>query len=260
MAKTPEERRLASQASCRRYAQENKEKERQRRKKYKDAHKEQSRHALQAWRAAHPERKNSWYWKNREAILAKKKVEREADPEKFRVWRNKTNKKNREKIAAKRKLYNEAHKNDISQYRKKRWIENREQEQAWARAWQKNNPETIKAYALKRRAAKINAGGSVTAAEIADLWKKQDGKCAYFSVCGNLLKKGRGSHLDHVEPLVPRDKSRPPGTNTIQNMMWLCQGCNSKKNNKDPYKFTQEHEGRLFPDLPQVPKKGRAGK
>ncbi len=61
-----------------------------------------------------------------------------------------------------------------------------------------------------------------------------------------------GMHRDHIEPLKPIDKSKPPGSNTIDNIQLLCQPCNSNKKNHDPYKFTQEHAGRLFPDLPNV--------
>lgn len=143
------------------------------------------------------------------------------------------------------------------EYGKKRWEEKKEELSAIWRAWRLQNPEYMRAQANKRRAAKEGSGGQFRPNEIRDLWEKQNGLCAYFSVCGNKLgvKGFGGAHRDHIEPLIPADPSRPPGANTIDNIQLLCRRCNQQKRNKDPYAFTQSHAGTLFPDLPKSPKK-----
>lgn len=120
--------------------------------------------------------------------------------------------------------------------------------------WRIKNAERMRSHANRRRAIKNGSDGQFTAKEISDLWAKQNGLCVYFSTCGNeLTPKGfRGTHRDHIEPLIPADSSRPAGGNTISNIQLLCRSCNQKKKNKDPYLFTQQHEGRLFPDLPKA--------
>lgn len=87
------------------------------------------------------------------------------------------------------------------------------------------------------------------------IFEAQRGLCAYFSACGNVIaKSGPGKyHVDHIEPIAPKNKARLPGRNDPFNLSLLCKSCNLKKNNKDPYTFTQQHEGRLFPDLPRDP-------
>jgi len=96
--------------------------------------------------------------------------------------------------------------------------------------------ERASADGAKRRAQKLNAGGSFTAEQIADLYAKQRGRCAGPG-CG--VKLGDKFHRDHRQAL-----SRG-GSNDIRNMELLCQPCNSRKHAKDPIAWAQEN-GRLL--------------
>lgn len=88
----------------------------------------------------------------------------------------------------------------------------------------------------KRRAAKRNAGGSFTAAEIDELYRKQRGCCAGHG-CG--VKLGKRFHRDHIVALANG------GTNDIGNIQLLCKPCNLRKNDKDPIDWAQQN-GRLL--------------
>lgn len=86
----------------------------------------------------------------------------------------------------------------------------------------------------KRRAAKQEAGGAFTAAQIEALFVKQRGKCAWCRAC---LKAGY--HRDHRTALANG------GTNDIGNIELLCRSCNLRKSDKDEIQWAQEM-GRLL--------------
>ena len=92
------------------------------------------------------------------------------------------------------------------------------------------------AHGAKRRAQKLDAGGSFTAAQITELYGKQRGRCAGPG-CG--VKLGDSFHRDHRVAL-----SRG-GSNDILNMELLCQPCNARKHAKDPIDWAREN-GRLI--------------
>lgn len=84
-----------------------------------------------------------------------------------------------------------------------------------------------------RRARKRLAGGKFTREQIADLYSKQRGCCAW---CG--LKLGDVYHRDH------RVSLSAGGSNDISNMEILCPTCNLRKGAKDPISWANEM-GRL---------------
>lgn len=86
----------------------------------------------------------------------------------------------------------------------------------------------------KRRARKRGAGGSFTAAQVREVYRKQRGLCAS---CGASLKDG--FHRDHRVPLVAG------GSNDITNIDLLCGPCNLRKGSKDPLECATEN-GRLL--------------
>lgn len=168
-----------------------------------------------------------WKAENKELIKQKKAAYR-ADPI------------NREAERKANLAYREKHSERLREYSRK-WRESRKVERAL--------------HQRRRDALKANSNGRVSKFEILDLWKKQNGLCVFFSSCGNELKEGirREWHADHIEPLRPQNKSNAPGSNTIDNIQLLCGSCNSRKNNKDPYRFAQEN-GLLFCDIVGIPK------
>lgn len=212
---------------------------------------------------------------------------REANREKTRAWDRQNSAKNKEKIQKKNKKQYERLKALGVKRRKSQKKRNRanEKERQWCRAWRAKNREKVTAYnavympkwaaenvdrmrqyhidhaeenkarARLRTARKKGSGGTHTQRDIAEIFKLQQGKCAYFSKCHTeIAKSGNGKyHIDHIEPLAPKAPGRLPGSSNPSNLQLLCAPCNMRKRNHDPYKFTQQHEGRLFPDLPRDP-------
>lgn len=84
----------------------------------------------------------------------------------------------------------------------------------------------------RRRALKIAAGGSFTAADVQRIYKSQRGKCAGPG-CG--IKLGKKFHRDHKVAL-----SRG-GSNDASNIELLCGSCNLAKGAKDPIRWANEN-------------------
>ena len=82
-----------------------------------------------------------------------------------------------------------------------------------------------------RRARKKQAGGTFSAAQINELYAKQQGCCAW---CKMPLKKAN-IRRDHRQSLARG------GDNTIHNIEILCHDCNSRKSDKDPIEWAQEN-------------------
>jgi 5-methylcytosine-specific restriction endonuclease McrA len=119
--------------------------------------------------------------------------------------------------------------------REKRWCaENPEKVRATKERWHAANPGKFRLYKNRRRARKRAAGGSHTVEQIADLFKKQNGKCV-----GCICSIKHGYHVDHIIALSKG------GSNDISNIQLLCALCNKRKNNKDPIVWAQEN-GRLI--------------
>lgn len=83
--------------------------------------------------------------------------------------------------------------------------------------------------AATRRALEVGADGSFTDEEIAELHKKQRGRCAW---CNKLIPE---FHKDHRQALSK------DGTNWIWNIELLCQPCNNKKHAKDEIAWANEN-------------------
>lgn len=96
--------------------------------------------------------------------------------------------------------------------------------------YRRDNPEVMRANMAKRRAREVNAEGSHTAADIADIRLRQKDRCALPS-CRKPLK-GRGS-LDHRVAL------KNGGSNWRKNLQLLCRPCNSQKSATDEIVFMQ---------------------
>lgn len=226
-------------------------------KKYAKENPEKISGRKKEWDLANRENRKKYLDANREKINTQAVARYKATAPRKREQTRDQRKKNPERHRESHARWIAKNKEHIAEYTKKRWAENREKISEASRKWHKENPEKVREYSQKRRADKIGSDGTVTAKEIRALWERQQGKCAYFSVCGNDLgERGiRGAHRDHIEPLIPKDPTREPGRHTISNIQLLCGSCNSRKRNNDPYAFTQRHEGRLFPDLPMVSKK-----
>lgn len=106
-----------------------------------------------------------------------------------------------------------------------RWqAQNPERKRATTLRWARKNPEKIKINDHRRRARKINAGGSFTAEDVEEIRKLQRNRCAR---CGKSLN-GKEAHIDHIIPLARG------GSNDRRNLQFLDALCNLSKHARDP--------------------------
>ena len=93
--------------------------------------------------------------------------------------------------------------------------------------WQRRNPDGVRVHHAKRKAAKINASGSHTRDEIKALLDTQNFRCAN-PLCG-IDRRIEQRHLDQGEPVARG------GSNSIDNLQWLCAPCNLHKKMMSKY-------------------------
>lgn len=107
---------------------------------------------------------------------------------------------------------------------------------ASAKRWAEANPEKAREYSRmnrrRRRAKAKEAGGTHTAADLADIFASQNGRCVYCRA--DLRKIAR--HVDHIMPLALG------GSNGPENLQYLCQPCNQSKGAKHPDSFARERD------------------
>lgn len=113
--------------------------------------------------------------------------------------------------------------------------QNIEKSRGYVIAWAKAHPDKKRAVENRRRARKCKAGGTYTAADVAEIFEDQRGRCAY---CPTVLTR-KNRHIDHIQPIAMG------GANDRSNLQLLCQPCNSSKGARDPIVFAQSL-GRLL--------------
>lgn len=105
----------------------------------------------------------------------------------------------------------------------KRWQKaNREKMRDHLKRWQSANPEKVREIARKaaiRRYARVKRAGTHTPDEALEVFLNQSGGCA---LCACKMELGN-REKDHIIPIAKG------GSNTIDNIQWLCIPCNRRK-------------------------------
>lgn len=183
-------------------------------------------------RAAKRANQRRWREKNLERERAKSR-EREArrrleNPEKVRqatnAWRKKNPEKNRE-------IMLRAGRKHMAKWRDEHPEESRQITAEWREKNRERYNELSRAYKAKRRAKKLENGGTYTPEDVQWLWIRQRGRCAFC------LKKlsPHNYHIDHYDPLVLG------GSNGPKNLRLLHPKCNLRKRSSDPLEHAQKH-------------------
>lgn len=160
------------------------------------------------------ERKKAWHKANIPYVLAKNKEWREANPEKYRAMRKAALQRYAEGNQARIKLSKQA------------WREKNPTYHTMASArWREANPEKALAIVHRRRAARVNNGGSYSLDDLQRIEGQQNGRCYWF--CRMVFRLT----IEHVVPL-----SRG-GSNSADNIRLACPRCNRKKSNRMPLDF-----------------------
>ncbi len=168
------------------------------------------------------ERNRRYYQENKDTIKANVRRYQQENKEKRaaagKAWRTE-NKEKKKAMDAKHYLENrKAIRKQANAYTATHGEENR----ARAAKWYKENPERGKANAKvanhKRRARIAEVGGTLTKADIRDLYASQGARCYYCSI--NIEE---GYEIEHMTPI-----SRG-GTNGPENICLACTPCNRTK-------------------------------
>jgi len=201
------------------YNEKNAERINRRNKEYREANSDElNARRRGTYYANHEERKAALresYQNNREARLVGQKRYRET---------------NKEQLKERRRLDRLANPEKYKRWKSADYRRRRDEYIANAAKWARENPEKALASAKikqhKRRAKKVEVGGSFTHQEFVRLNKHYAGRC---------LKCGKKTKLtaDHVQALFNG------GNNYISNIQPLCINCNSSKGARDTdYRLT----------------------
>lgn len=198
-----EERKQRAAESKRRWAERNPEKANAARKKWRAANAEREKEVSAEYRS-----------RNREVKRAYGATYRRENAEKIRMRHHKYRIENKERIQGYGACYYRLNKERMLQYIKKRRM---------------LDPNIVTAGNARRRAARLGAEGSHSAADIRHLLLLQRGRCGYCRIRVRLR-----FHVDHIFPLARG------GSNARKNLQILCPSCNLRKNAKDPLHFARE--------------------
>ena len=207
----------------RKYYQENSEKEKERLRKYYQENSEKEKERQRKYKEENPEKvkecQRKYYQENQEKVKKRRRKYKEENPEKVKECQRKYNEENQEKVKERQRKYRE---------------ENPEKVKEIVRKWKEENPDKVKAYGVNsnyvRRIRELNTGAplktKLTAGGLDLLIQRQDFRCAS---CNKDITQD--NHLDHMIPL-----SRG-GTNSMDNVQYLCSVCNLTKGKKTPLEW-----------------------
>jgi len=185
--------------------------------------------------ASSKEYHRDWYARNRDEIRTRQREYNKSNPEvgrdSTRRWRD----RNRDVARAANRQWYKNNPEKARELKRRRYAKKSEIILEQGRRWRRENPEAMRVLYNRRRALEVNAPGQHTPADLKDMLNAQNHRCAN---CDTDLRKTK-MHLDHITPL-----SRG-GSNSKENLQWLCALCNIRKKDKDPIQFARE-QGRLL--------------
>lgn len=182
-----------------------------------------ARAASARYRQRHPERVKAYerkYCEDNKEVRARRTAE----------WRRNNPEKYKAQLKRRSKRWIAKH----PDYQREYYAKNKERKLAANALWRAANMQIILTNLANRRALKRRAIGKHTAKEIAQLYEKQRGRCAYCS-----SKLGAKYHRDHILSL------NKGGSNRIDNIQLLCATCNCSKKDADPFEYARRI-GRLL--------------
>jgi 5-methylcytosine-specific restriction endonuclease McrA len=144
------------------------------------------------------------YEKNKYDETERQRLYKENNKDSIKAWHAANYIRNRERILARTRVW---------------WSKNKERKRAKSSEWKRGNLDKITEYNNRRRALRTAASGNYTASESNDLLERQGHSCVACAADLRVTTK----HLDHKTPL-----SRG-GSNSIDNLQWLCEQCNLSK-------------------------------
>lgn len=119
-----------------------------------------------------------------------------------------------------------ANRDDAVRKRKEWTARNYERQREAIAAWNQQHPEKLREYSQRRRARKVGAEGSFTAADVERLFAEQSGRCFY---CGIALDQSY--EIEHKTPLARG------GSNWPSNLCCACKPCNRAKRTRTAEEF-----------------------
>lgn len=200
---------------------------------HKREHANQIRERRRRSYAENPERykrKNkNYHAKHKEKIHQRKKMYRQRNVESLREKGRMRYLTQGDQIRARNNAYYRRNDAKIKDYRRIYFQENRDKLRDYARAYWQSHPLDSIARHHKRRAYKLQAGGTFTPQEWEMLLDQYDYTC---------LRCGRNDVKLTADHVIPLSKG---GTNYISNIQPLCKSCNSYKGvNVTDYRILRE--------------------
>jgi hypothetical protein len=245
MALSPEEKREQARERWREWYHRNKEREREkanvRAKIRRREDPEVFRRKYQRWYKRHgrkdrirdPQKARKqwekWYGRNKDRVKARPRISTEENRQKACERATKWRLANIERERETKKRWRLEHPEEYHRRKKEEHLRLREKD-----------PDKYRARAETRRAAKLEAGGTFTAEDVARIYTLQHGRCVG---CGFEFKTTgpHRYHVDHIIPLKPK-KGQPRGTNGPENLQLLCRSCNCQKSNLQPEEWERRRK------------------